>query len=127
MSKTYTVRVHNLVVYGYHGVFPEEKTLGQRFEIDLEYTLANPPDPWTDRLESTVSYVELHQRVEQLAGEEQFDLIETLADRLVDEIRRSQLVRMVRVKVRKPSVPLPGVLDYVEAEVCWEAPPVEES
>ncbi len=127
MPKTYTVRVHNLIVYGYHGVLPEEKRLGQRFEVDLEYTLAQPPEPWVDDLKATVSYVDLHELAEQLVGQEAFDLIETLADRLVEAIRQRALVRAVRVRVRKPSVPIPGVLDYVEAEVAWEASDAEDS
>ena len=36
-NKNYTIRLRNIVVYGFHGVHQEEKTLGQRFEIDLEY------------------------------------------------------------------------------------------
>ena len=54
---SYTIRLDNVVVYGFHGVHPEEKTLGQRFEIDLEYRLKNPADPWKDEERSTISYV----------------------------------------------------------------------
>ncbi|MGA1599173.1 MAG: dihydroneopterin aldolase [bacterium] len=118
--KTYTVRLSNLVVYGYHGVHPEEKSLGQRFEMDIEFVLSDPPQPWKDEIGSTLSYVRLHELAEQLACRQRFDLIETLADRLVEEIRQHRLVSEVRVRVRKPSVPLPGVLDHVEAEVHWK-------
>ena len=37
----FTISLNNIVVYGFHGVHQEEKTLGQRFEIDLEYRLAS--------------------------------------------------------------------------------------
>ncbi len=47
-NKNYTIRLRNIVVYGFHGVHQEEKTLGQRFEIDLEYMLKDPPDPWIE-------------------------------------------------------------------------------
>ena len=30
------IRLNDMRFYAYHGVFPEEKKLGQRFEIDLE-------------------------------------------------------------------------------------------
>ncbi len=30
------IRLHNMPFYGRHGVNPEEQTLGQRFEIDVE-------------------------------------------------------------------------------------------
>ena len=41
--KTYTISLNNIIVYGFHGVHQEEKTLGQRFEIDLEYRLEKSP------------------------------------------------------------------------------------
>ena len=119
-SKTYTTRLHNLVVYAYHGVHPEEKTLGQRFEIDIEFTLANPPQPWRDDLQSTVSYVNLIRLAVRIAEREKFDLIETLADRMVEEVRKHPLIASVTIRVRKPSVPIQGVVDYVEVEVNWE-------
>ena len=119
-SKTYTTRLHNLVVYAYHGVHPEEKTLGQRFEIDIEFTLANPPQPWRDDLQSTVSYVNLNRLAVRIAEREKFDLVETLADLLVEEVRQHSLIASVTVRVRKPSVPIQGVVDYVEVEVRWE-------
>lgn len=31
--------LHRMEYYGYHGVFPEERKLGQRFYIDLELEL----------------------------------------------------------------------------------------
>ena len=119
-SKTYTTRLRNLVVYAYHGVHPEEKTLGQRFEIDIEFTLANPPQPWRDDLRSTVSYVNLNRLASRIAEREKFDLIETLADRMVEEVRKHPLIASVTIRVRKPSVPIQGVVDYVEVEVNWE-------
>lgn len=36
MDKIY---VNRMEFYGYHGVFPEETRLGQRFEVDLAVSL----------------------------------------------------------------------------------------
>ena len=117
----FTIRLSNIVVYGFHGVHPEEKTLGQRFEIDLEYRLANPPFPWKDEERTTVSYVNAHSIVSRVCEEKSFNLIETLGNRIIEEMRSRYSIDHIIVRVRKPSVPIQGILDHVEVEVVWQA------
>ena len=120
-KQEFTISLSNIVVYGYHGVHPEEKSLGQRFEIDLEYRLANPPFPWKDEERGTVSYVNAHNIVSRVCAEKSFNLIETLGNRIVEEMRARFSVDLIIVRVRKPSVPIQGILDHVEVEVVWQA------
>ncbi len=120
-KQSYTIRLSNIVVYGFHGVHPEEKKLGQRFEIDLDYRLANPASPWTDDERSTISYVNAHKIVSQVCEEKSFNLIETLGNRIVEEMKDRYSIDLIVVRIRKPSVPIQGIIDYVEVEVVWEA------
>ena len=120
-KQTYTILLCNIEVYGFHGVHPEEKTLGQRFEIDLEYRLKNPADPWKDEERSTISYVNAHNIISQVCAEKSFNLIETLGNRIIEEMRERYSVDIVVVRIRKPSVPIQGILDHVEVEVAWQA------
>ena len=120
-KQSYTIRLFNILVYGFHGVHPEEKTLGQRFEIDLEYRLKNPADPWKDEERSTISYVNAHNIISQVCAEKSFNLIETLGNRIIEEMRERYSVDIVVVRIRKPSVPIQGILDHVEVEVVWQA------
>ena len=121
-SKTeFTISLNNIVVYGFHGVHQEEKTLGQRFEIDLEYRLANPTFPWKDEERATVSYVNAHKIVSSVCKEKNFNLIETLGNRIIEEMRSKYSVDLIVVRIRKPSVPIQGILDHVEVEVVWNA------
>ena len=120
-KQDYTISLSNIVVYGFHGVHPEEKTLGQRFEIDLEYRLANPPFPWKDEERATVSYVNAHSIVSRVCAEKSFNLIETLGNRIIEEMRSRFSIDLIIVRIRKPSVPIQGILDYVEVEVVWQA------
>jgi dihydroneopterin aldolase len=48
-------------------------------------------------------------------------LIETLGNRIIEEMRESYLVDFIVVRIRKPSVPIQGILDSVEVEVVWQA------
>ncbi len=115
----FTISLNNIVVYGFHGVPQEEKTLGQRFEIDLEYRLANPTFPWKDEERATVSYVNAHKIVSRVCSEKNFNLIETLGNRIIEEMRSRYSVDLIIVRIRKPSVPIQGILDHVEVEVVW--------
>ena len=120
-KQSYTIRLKNIVVYGFHGVHPEEKSLGQRFEIDLEYRLKNPANPWKDEERATISYVNAHKIVSRVCAEKSFNLIETLGNRIIEEMRSRYSIDLIIVRVRKPSVPIQGILDYVEVEVEWQA------
>ena len=115
----FTISLNNIVVYGFHGVHQEEKTLGQRFEIDLEYRLANPTFPWKDEERATVSYVNAHKIVSRVCSEKNFNLSETLGNRIIEEMRSRYSVDLIIVSIRKPSVPIQGILDHVEVEVVW--------
>jgi len=48
-------------------------------------------------------------------------LIETLGNRIIEEMRERYSVDIVVVRIRKPSVPIQGILDNVEVEVVWQA------
>ena len=120
-NTNFTIRLNNIVVYGFHGVHQEEKTLGQRFEIDLEYRLSNPTFPWKDEERTTVSYVNAHKIVSRVCAEKSFNLIETLGNRIIEEMRSQYSVNLIIVRIRKPSVPIQGILDHVEVEVVWNS------
>ena len=117
----YTISLRNIVVFGFHGVHLEENTLGQRFEIDLEYRLANPPLPWIDEESATVSYVDAYDIVSRVSAEKSFNLIETLGNRIIEEMRSCFSIDLIVVRIRKPSVPIQGILDHAGVEVVWRA------
>ncbi len=116
-------RIHlkNMVFYGYHGDLAEETKLGQRFVIDLALTLDIAEVSRTDDLKSTVDYVAVYALCRQITEEEKVKLLETLAGRIIDAILRDfPLVSKVEITVKKPSVSIPGALDYVAIETSKE-------
>lgn len=109
-----------MVFYGYHGVFPDEKTQGQRFEVDLEFCFETDPEQWKDELQETISYVDVYAAIQKIVQEEKtFNLLESLGDRIVTVIQRNFPVERIVARIRKPSVRMQGLLDYVEVEVEW--------
>ena len=110
----YTLRLNDLRFFGHHGVHPEEQSLGQEYQVDVELELPLPADP--DSPESTVDYVEVFRLVEETVEKERFRLIEALAAEILRLIGDRFAPPLVTVRVRKPHPPIAGQLDSVEVE-----------
>lgn len=113
-----TIHLHNMQFYAFHGVNPEEKILGQRFEVDVALSVDARPAGLSDDLRQTINYAQVYKVVKRIVEEERFDLIEALAERLATRIGKQFGPDGVRVCVRKPHVPLKGsVLEYVAVDI----------
>jgi hypothetical protein len=55
--------------YGRHGVNPEEQTLGQRFEVDVELRLDTRPAALQDDLRLTINYAQVYKAVKRIVEE----------------------------------------------------------
>jgi 7,8-dihydroneopterin aldolase/epimerase/oxygenase len=112
------IRLHNAVFYAYHGVLSDEQTLGGKFEVDVDLHVDLARGARTDSLQRTVNYERVYDAIKQLVLGKKYRLIEalaeTIADGLLSEFKR---VQKVVVRVRKPSAPVKGVIDYVEVEI----------
>ncbi len=112
------ILVHRIAVFARHGVLPEEERLGQRFYISLDCRLDLSQAGRSDDVAHTVSYADLAQIAVETATERRFALIEALAEAIAGEIlERHPLIREIRVRVDKPSAPVPAVIDGVAIEI----------
>ena len=50
------IRLNNVQIYAYHGLLPEEKQLGQKFQVDVELSVDLSKSCITDSIEDTVNY-----------------------------------------------------------------------
>jgi len=116
------IRLGEMVFYGYHGVSAAEKETGRRFEVDceLETDLAAPGK--SDRLQDTVDYVAVYERIRAIVEGKAFSLIESLAIALVDAILEEFPVFRVTLKIRKKIPPIAGNIDHIEIEVTRQQP-----
>lgn len=110
--------IRELELFGFHGVFEEEKRLGQKFIISLELDLDLKTAGRTGDLTKSVHYGELCEKVEQEFVRESYELIETaalkLADFILDEYK---IIDGVKVFLKKPWAPVKKHLDTVEIMV----------
>lgn len=111
------LRLKNMRFYAYHGVLPEEKRLGQRFEVDLEIKTDLQKAGLSDRLEDTLNYSRLLELVQEIVTKDRFNLIEALAERIAQKTAESFPVCELTVRVRKPNPPSPAHFDGIEVEI----------
>ena len=106
------IYVNKMEFYGYHGVFPEENTLGQRFRVDLIVETDLKQAGLTDKLEESISYVDLYQVCKRIV--EGTPVAEQIANQTLEQFDK---VNSVTVKVVKPDPPIPGHFQSVAVEI----------
>lgn len=94
--------------YGYHGVNPEERTLGQPYIVDLTAELDLRRAGRSDRIEDTVSYSAIYRAVRDIAEGEPRNLLESVAEAIAARVLADFPVDAVTVTVKKPSPPVRG-------------------
>ena len=107
--------------YGYHGVYEEERRLGQPLVVDVALYLDLRPAGKSDRLEDTVNYADVYNTVADVFAGPPQRLLEALAEETASRILRKFPVHKVCVRVVKPSPPIPGHLTHVGVEITREA------
>lgn len=99
--------LRGLRVTGHHGVFEHERRDGQEFVVDAELEVEVAAAAASDDLADTVDYGDLAQRLAAVVAGEPVNLIETLAERLVQECLSDARVLAATVTVHKPHAPIP--------------------
>ena len=107
------IRINNLKFFTKNGVLAEEKRLGQQVEIDLEMQLSLAEAGRTDDVTQTVNYAEVNELIAQRVNNHSYDLIEGLASAILDQEQLNKII----IKIRKYSVPMPGLFDNIEIEM----------
>lgn len=109
--------MQGLEFYAYHGVLAEEKTLGQRFIVDVSLERDLRTAGQLDDLTSTVNYGEVYETIRGIISGHKFGLIEALAEKIAQEILAGYQVNSLTIKIRKPQAPIPGIFEYVGVEI----------
>ncbi len=114
------IRLKNMIFYAHHGYYEAERELGQKFEVDIEIQCDFKQAAQSDDLKKTMDYRKIYDISKEIFENSKFKLIETVAERMANKLLRLPGIDNVRIRVRKPHVPLNGLLDYVEIELYRE-------
>ena len=101
--------IENLVLMGKHGVTDRERSIAQKFHIDISVEADTKLAAQTDEISDTVNYKYFTEIAEQIIEGHSFRLIETLAHKIAERILLDKKVKTVSVTIRKPKVLPNGV------------------
>ncbi|MBI3309573.1 MAG: dihydroneopterin aldolase [Candidatus Melainabacteria bacterium] len=111
------INVENIPCYCGIGIDEEERKLGQKLLIDVYVDVDSSSLSKTDNIKDTLSYVDIHKLVQDVAKSKPHFLIEYLAHDLANNILKNPLVHSVKIKVRKPHIPYPEFQGDVSVEI----------
>lgn len=111
------IELRGLRALGTHGVLPFERGQAQPFEIDLDIVADLSAAGRSDDLADTINYGAVADAVAAIVGGPHADLLEHLAQRIVDAVVAESrgMAQTVSVTVRKLRPPVP--VDLVSAAV----------
>lgn len=102
---SFTIQLHNLCFFGHHGVYEEERRVGNEFEVNLSLTVKAPREV-IDSLEQTINYAEVYRIVKEIFITPQA-LLETLAQQIAEAVKKSfPSVKKISVQIIKPHPPI---------------------
>lgn len=100
------IDLRGVSAHGHHGLFDFERRDGQLFIVDVSLGLDLGPAASTGDLSRSVDYGSLAQRIYDELSSNPVDLIETLAQRVVDLCFHYEPVQWVSATVHKPEAPI---------------------
>ena len=112
------IELVGMVFYGFHGVGVEEQSLGQRFIVDIDVSCDLSRPGASDDVRDTINYSDLYKLTRDIVEGPSRNLLENVADSIATAVLDRFEVDAIRVKVKKPEVPMKGsILDYAAVEI----------
>jgi len=115
------LRIDNLEVFAYHGVAKIEKENGQPFYVNAVLYTDIRPAGLEDDLSLSTNYGEICHFINNWMRENMYDLIETVAESLAEQILLNFAIQDLVLEIRKPKAPvgLPFESVSVRIERSW--------
>jgi dihydroneopterin aldolase/2-amino-4-hydroxy-6-hydroxymethyldihydropteridine diphosphokinase len=110
--------IQDLEVFGYHGVMSEERALGQKFLISVEFFLNTRRAGISDALKYSLNYGDAARFIHEFMNTNTFQLIEAAAEQLANALLLNyEIIEKLRVTIKKPWAPIRLHVDYAAIEI----------
>ncbi|GGZ40721.1 dihydroneopterin aldolase [Echinicola pacifica] len=113
------VSLEGIEFHAFHGVYSEEKKLGNRFTVDIHVETDFKKAMLEDKLDDTVDYSRLYQ-IAKAHMQEPVKLLEHLGHRIVQDILASYPgLPKVQITIKKHNPALGGVVNFSVVTVSY--------
>jgi dihydroneopterin aldolase len=93
----YQVSIDDIRIFAFHGLYPEERILGNWYTLDVLVESESQPN-FSDDIANTIDYSKIYTICKQVMAKP-VDLLETVAETIAQKIR-AELSQEVAVKVQ---------------------------
>lgn len=107
MEQPQVIQLRGLRLLCLCGALPEEQDRRQPYEFDVDVVADVTAATASDRLDDTLDYGAILDRIEQVAATESFQLFERMAARVAEAVLVDDRMVEVTVEVRKLRPPVP--------------------
>lgn len=112
------IRIDNLMVRAFHGVYDDEKEKGQRFYINAVLYTDTRTAGVTDELEASTDYGQVCSTIGKSMTRKNYNLIETAAEHVAEDILTGfPLIKAVDIEIRKPEAPVPMEFESISVKI----------
>ena len=113
------VALEGIEFHAYHGVYPEEAILGNRFTLDLELDTDFKEAMLHDDLNGTVDYSKLYQLIKARMGEK-VKLLEHLGHLIVQDILETYPeTKQIKLILKKHHPSLGGLVNFSSVQIQY--------
>jgi dihydroneopterin aldolase len=117
------IRLKDITIFGFYGVSPQEREVGQKIQIDLELHTDLGLACESDSLQDTINYESVYASVMGVVESgKRYRLLESLGEHICAVILKEYPVSRVDIRMRKLNLPFPNNLSYIEIYLSREAP-----
>jgi dihydroneopterin aldolase len=111
-------RIERLALHARHGAKEAERSLGQRFFLDIVFTAEIGTALASDQLGDSVHYGDVIKAASKTFTARDFNLIEAAAAAVADDLlARFPKIASISVTVHKPAAPVAAILDGISVTV----------
>lgn len=112
------ILVQGLQVFGYHGVYEQEKEEGQTFLVNCVMDTSFASAIHSDDVVETVDYGTVCLFIKKYFEEKAYDLLEKVADELATSIMYAfPGIEKIQIQITKPNAPIPMEFESVGVRV----------
>lgn len=112
------IRIENLQIYAYHGVYAEENEKGQNFYINAVLGCNTRIAGVMDDLDLSADYGEVCLFLQRFLTQNRYKLLEAAAEKAAEGVLLSfPAVRYIDLEIRKPEAPIPLPFESVSVKI----------
>ncbi len=99
------------------GILDAEKLHSQEIEADIELYLSTEKAGRSDDIHNSVDYVKIHDALDTVVNKRHYNLIESLAESIADEILGRFSIDRIMVRIRKRGALAAKNADFASVEI----------